>query len=127
MKKNPWPKNGWKSVELKSVHFGSSCRIPQGHFSGRNGNPVPRTELGHLGPCPPFQPLAGPPPSEDHPWGILYLEGLSQPLGQVPPTQASDSVVCIPSSSDSPGGLSQGSDSSLGSQGDAEAADPHLL
>lgn len=93
----------------------------------RNGNPVPRTELGHLGPCPPFQPLAGPPPSEDHPWGILYLEGLSQPLGQVPPTQASDSVVCIPSSSDSPGGLSQGSDSSLGSQGDAEAADPHLL
>ena len=25
MKKNPWPKNGWKSVQLKSVLFGSSA------------------------------------------------------------------------------------------------------
>lgn len=119
MKKNPWPKNGWKSVQLKSVLFGSSAGFHRETFLAETASQCPEQ---------PFRPLAGPPPSEDHPSGILYLEGPSQPLGQIPPTpRASDSVVCIPSSSDRPGGLSQGSDSSLRSQGDAEAAGPHPI
>lgn len=41
-------------MELKRLHFSSSCRIPWGDFFGRNGILVPRTELGHLDPCLPF-------------------------------------------------------------------------
>ena len=80
-------------MELKRLHFSSSRRIPWGDFFGRNGILVPRTELGHLDPCLPFRTWPRPAPG------------------------ASDSVVCIPSSGDRPGGLSQGSDIGLGSQG----------
>ena len=89
-KKKPMAPNGWKSMESKSVHFGSSRRVPQGDFSGRNGIPVPRTELGHLGPCPPF-PFGT--HQEPGPWEVTGKsqspEGLRGAAGGKPLTRSS--------------------------------------
>lgn len=70
-------------MKSKSVHFGSSRRVPQGDFSGRNGIPVPRTELGHLGPCPPFRPLAGL-PLRTIPQGFSIWRAHHNPQGRSP-------------------------------------------
>lgn len=85
MKKNPWPKNGWKSVQLKSVLFGSSAGFHRETFLAETASQCPEQSLATWAPAHPSGPWQDRLPPRTIPQGFSIWRARHNPWGRSHP------------------------------------------